>query len=138
MDRDLIDEQKAKHKNEREELDKKRATLEKNVEALVIEEKQLKAAMEREQDAEDDAKFQRLEERAIARLKNKQAELKKQLGELRKEQRTLTQKEKQFQALIESEKFPEWLELKNKRDNAITEVKRLEAEMKKITVENRL
>jgi len=54
------------------------------------------------------------------------------LVELKKEQRTLTQKEKQFQALIEHEKFLEWLELKNKRDNAITEVKRLEAEMKKL------
>lgn len=132
MDRDWIDEQKAKHKNEREELGKKMAALETNVEALVIEEKQLKAAMEREQDAEEDAKFQRLEERAIARLKNKQAELKKRLGELRKEQRALTQKEKQYQALIEHEKYPEWLELKKKRDYAIVEVKRLEAEMKKL------
>jgi len=132
MDRDLIDEQKAKRKNEREELDKKMAALEKNMEALVIEEKQLKAAMEREQDAEEDAKFQRLEERAIVRLINKQAELKKRLGELKKEQRALNQKEKQFQALIEHEKYPEWLELKKKRDNAITKVKRLEAEMKKL------
>ncbi|KAF5428915.1 hypothetical protein C5S39_10155 [Candidatus Methanophagaceae archaeon] len=132
MDRDWIDEQKAKRKNEREELDKKMAALEKNMEALVIEEKQLKAAMEREQDAEEDAKFQRLEERAIVRLINKQAELKKRLGELKKEQRALNQKEKQFQALIEHEKYPEWLELKKKRDNAITKVKRLEAEMKKL------
>ena len=132
MDRDWIDEQKAKHKNEREELDKKMVALETNVGALVIEEQQLKAAMEREQDAEEDAKFQRLEERAIARLKNKQAELKKRLGELKKEQRALTQKEKQFKALIGHEKYPEWLELKKKRDYAIVEVKRLEAEMKKL------
>lgn len=132
MDRDGIEVHKAKHKNEREELDKKMAALEKNVEALVIEEKQLKAAMERERDAEEDAKFQRLEERALARLKNKQVELKKRLGELKKEQRALNQKEKQFKALIEHEKYPEWLELKNKRDNAITEVNRLEAEMKKL------
>ncbi len=88
--------------------------------------------MEREQDAEEDAKFQRLEERAIARLRNKHAELKKRLSELKKEQRVLTQKEKLFQALIEHEKYPEWLELKKKRDNAIVEVKRLEAEMKKL------
>jgi hypothetical protein len=132
MDRYWIDEQKAKHKNEREEFDKKMVALETNIEALVIEEQQLKAAMEREQDAEEDAKFQRLEERAIARLKNKQAELKKRLGELKKEQRTLTQKEKQFKALIGHEKYPEWLELKKKRDYAIVEVKRLEAEMKKL------
>jgi len=132
MGRDWIDEQKAKHKNEREELDKKMAALETTVEALVIEGKQLKAAMEHEQDAEEDAKFQRLEERAIARLINKQAVLKKRLGELKKERRTLNQKEKQFQALIEHEKYPEWLELKKKRDYAITEVKRLEAEMKRL------
>jgi len=69
MDRDWIDEQKAKHKNEREELDKKMAALETNVEALVIEEKQLKAAMEREQDAEEDAKFQRLEELTLTSCK---------------------------------------------------------------------
>ncbi|RCV64338.1 hypothetical protein C5S53_09220 [Methanophagales archaeon] len=123
-------EQKAKLKNEREELDEKMAGLERNVEALVLEEKQLKADMEREEDAEDDAKFQRLEERAIARLRNKQAERKKQLGELKKEQRALTQQENQLQALIEDEKYPEWLELKKKRDDAIKEVKRLESEMK--------
>ena len=123
-------EQKAKLKNEREELDEKMAGLERNVEALVLEEKQLKADMEREEDAEDDAKFQRLEERAIARLRNKQAERKKQLGKLKKEQRALTQQENQLQALIEHEKYPEWLELKKKRDDAIKEVKRLESEMK--------
>ncbi len=123
-------EQKAKLKNEREELEEKMAELERNVEALVLEEKQLKADMEREEDAEDDAKFQRLEERAIARLRNKQAERKKQLGKLKKEQRALTQQENQLQALIEDEKYPEWLELKKKRDDAIKEVKRLESEMK--------
>ncbi|HID19407.1 MAG TPA: hypothetical protein EYP28_00475 [Methanophagales archaeon] len=132
MSSDWSEEQKAKLKNEREELDKKIAELEKNLEAIVIEEEQLKADMEREQDAEEDAKFQRLEERAIARLRNKQAELKKRLGELKKEQRTLAQKEKQLNALIEHEKYPEWLELKKKRDNAIKEVERLEAEMKRL------
>ncbi len=132
MDSDWSDKQKAPLKNEREKLDEKMAKLERNVEALVIEEKQLKADMEREEDAEDDAKFQRLEERAIARLRNKQAALKKQLNELKKEQRALTQQEKQLNALIEHEKYPEWLELKKKRDNAIKEVERLESEMKKL------
>lgn len=132
MDSDWSDKQKAPLKNEREKLDEKMAKLERNVEALVIEEKQLKADMEREEDAEDDAKFQRLEERAIARLRNKQAALKKQLNELKKEQRALTQQEKQLNALIEDEKYPEWLELKKKRDNAIKEVERLESEMKKL------
>jgi len=132
MDSDWSDKQKAPLKNEREKLDEKMAKLERNVEALVIEEKQLKADMEREEDAEDDAKFQRLEERAIARLRNKQAALKKQLNELKKEQRALTQQEKQLTALIEHEKYPEWLELKKKRDIAIKEVERLESEMKKL------
>jgi len=132
MDSDWSDKQKSPLKNEREEIDKKMAELERNVEALVIEEKQLKADMEREEDAEDDAKFQRLEERAIARLRNNQAELKKRLGELKKEQRALTQQEKQLKALIEHEKYPEWLELKKKRDNAIKEAERLESEMKKL------
>ena len=125
-------EQKAKLKNERDELDEKMAELERNVESLVLEEKQLQADMEREEDAEDDAKFQRLEERAIARLRNKQAERKKRLGTLKKEQRALTQQEKQLQALIEHEKYPAWLELKKKRDTAIKEVERLESEMKKL------
>ncbi|MGB7002258.1 MAG: hypothetical protein WBE22_09695 [Halobacteriota archaeon] len=132
MDSDWSDKQKAPLKNEREKLDEKMAKLERNVEALVIEEKQLKADMEREEDAEDDAKFQRLEERAIARLRNKQAALKKQLNELKTEQRALTQQEKQLKALIEHEKYPEWLELKKKRDNAIKEAERLESEMKKL------
>ncbi|MEA1997983.1 MAG: hypothetical protein U9N61_01475 [Euryarchaeota archaeon] len=132
MDSDWEDKQKAKLKNEREKLDEKMAELERNVEALVIEEKQLKADMEREEDAEEDAKFQRLEERAIARLRNNQVELKKRLRELKKEQRALTQQENQLNALIEHEKYPEWLELKKKRDNAIKEVERLESEMKKL------
>ncbi|MEA2053434.1 MAG: hypothetical protein U9O90_11585 [Euryarchaeota archaeon] len=132
MDSNWSDKQKAPLKNEREKLDEKMAELERNVEALVIEEKQLKADMEREEDAEDDAKFQRLEERAIARLRNKQATLKKRLNELKTEQRALTQQEKQLKALIEHEKYPEWLELKKKRDNAIKEAERLESEMKKI------
>jgi len=132
MDSDWSDKQKAPLKNEREKLDEKMVKLERNVEALVIEEKQLKVDMEREEDAEDDAKFQRLEERAIVRLRNKQATLKKQLNELKKEQRALTQQEKQLNALIEDEKYPEWLELKKKRDNAIKEVERLESEMKKL------
>ena len=132
MDSNWSDKQKAPLKNEREELDKKMAKLERNAEALVIEEKQLKADMEREEDAEDDAKFQRLEERAIVRLRNKQATLKKRLNELKKEQRALTQQEKQLTALIEHEKYPEWLELKKKRDTAIKEAERLESEMKKL------
>nr|QNO58120.1 hypothetical protein HJJEBIEG_00022 [Methanosarcinales archaeon ANME-1 ERB7] len=132
MDSDWSDKQKAPLKNEREKLDEKMAKLERNVEALVIEEKQLKLDMEREEDAEDDAKFQRLEERAIVRLRNKQAKLKKQLNELKKEQRALTQQEKQLKALIEHEKYPEWLELKKKRDIAIKEAERLESEMKKL------
>lgn len=131
MASDWSDKQKAPLKNEREKLDEKMAELERNVAALVIEEKQLKADMEREEDADEDAKFQRLEERAIARLKNKQATLKKQLNELKTEQRALTQQEKQLKALIEHEKYPEWLELKKKRDNAIKDVERLESEMKK-------
>ena len=132
MDSDWSDKQKAPLKNEREKLDEKMAKLERNVEALVIEEKQLKADMEREEDAEDDAKFQRLEERAIARLRNKQAALKERLNELKTEQRALTQQEKQLKALIEHEKYPEWLELKKKRDTAIKEAERLESEMKKL------
>ena len=132
MDSDWSEKQKAPLKNEREKLDKKMAELERNVEALVIEENQLKADMEREEDAEDDAKFQRLEERAIARLRNKQAALKERLNELKTEQRALTQQEKQLNALIEHEKYPEWLELKKKRDNAIKEAERLESEMKKL------
>ena len=132
MDSDWSEKQKAPLKNEREKLDKKMAKLERNVEALVIEEKQLKADMEREGDAEDDAKFLRLEERAIVRLRNKQAAVKEQLKELKKEQRALTQQEKQLKALIEHEKYPEWLELKKKRDTAIKEAERLESEMKKL------
>ena len=132
MDSDWGEKQKAPLKNEREKLDEKMAELERNVEALVIEENQLKADMEREEDADEDAKFQRLEERAIARLRNKQAELKKRLNELKTEQRALTQQEKQLKALIEHEKYPEWLELKKKRDNAIKEAERLESEMKKL------
>lgn len=132
MDSDWSDTQKAPLKNEREELDEKMAELERNVEALVLEEKQLKADMEREEDADEDAKFQRLEERAIARLRNKQAKLKKRLNELKTEQRALTQQEKQLKALIEHEQYPEWLELKKKRDNAIKDVERLESEMKRL------
>ena len=132
MDSDWIDEQKAKHKNEREKLDKKRATLEKDLEALVTEETQLKAAIEREQDPDEDDKFHRLQERAVVRLRNKQAELKTQLGERKKEQRELMQKEMKFKALVEHEKYPEWLELKKKRDSAIKEAERLEAEMKRL------
>ncbi len=132
MDSNWSDKQKAPLKNEREKLDEKMAELERNVEALVIEEKQLNADMEREEDADEDAKFQRLEERAIARLRNKQAKLKMRLNELKTEQRALTQQEKQLKALIEHEKYPEWLELKKKRDNAIKDVERLESEMKKV------
>ena len=132
MASDWSEKQKAPLKNEREKLDEKMAKLERNVEALVIEEKQLKADMEREEDAEDDAKFQRLEERAIVRLRNKQAALKEQLNELKKEQRALTQQENQLNALIEHGKYPEWLELKKKRDTAIKEAERLESEMKKL------
>ncbi|NOR78745.1 MAG: hypothetical protein GQ523_10100, partial [Methanophagales archaeon] len=101
MTSDWSDKQKAPLKNERKKLDEKMAKLERNMEALVIEENQLKADMEREGDAEDDAKFQRLEERAIVRLRNKQAAVKEQLKALKKEQRALTQQEKQLKALIE-------------------------------------
>jgi hypothetical protein len=77
MDSDWEAEQKAKLENEREELDKKMTALEKNLAALVIEEKQLKA-------------------------------------------------------LMGHEKYPEWLELKKKRDRALKEAERLDAEMKRV------
>lgn len=129
---DFGEEQKTRIKNEREELKNRMEGLKKGMEKLEKEERQLKASLEREKDTEFDSKFQRLGDKAVVRIRNEREELRKRMEELKKKLEELDKEERQLKALIEHEKYPEWLELKKKRDKAVEEVERLEAEMKKL------
>jgi len=94
--------------------------------------KQLKTSLEQEKDPELDVDFPRMVERGIRRITNKQGELIKRRNELAKRMKELDAEEQQLNALLGHERYPEWLELRRKRDEAVEVVARLEAEMKRL------
>ncbi|MBE0516902.1 MAG: hypothetical protein IBX41_05865 [Methanophagales archaeon] len=130
--KDWGEEQKVKIEREQETLNKKIEAFNRRIEELEDEKEQMKASYEREKDPELDPEFQRMVERAITRVANKQGELKKRREELIIKKNELENEERQLKVMMEHEKYPEWLELKRKRDKAVEEVERLEAEMKRL------
>jgi len=120
---------KARFKKERETLNRRMDTLNKQIEEFEEKKKQMKASLEEEKDPELDPEFPRMVEKGIIRITNKQEELSKRREELIKRMKELNYEEKQLNALLGHEKYHYWLELKKKRDEAAEEVARLEAEM---------
>jgi len=104
----------------------------KKIEELEEEKRQMNASYEREKDPELDPEFPRLVEKGITRVKNKQEEFRKQREELVTGMKELVIQEWQLKAVMEHEKYPEWVDLKRRRDKAAEEVARLEAEMSKL------
>jgi hypothetical protein len=130
--KDWGEEQKVRFVREQEELTKRIEAFNRRIEELEDEKEQMKASYERDKDPELDQEFLRMVERAITRAANKQEELKKRREELIIKKNELENEERQLMVMMEHEKYPEWIELKRKRDKAIEEVERLEAEMKRL------
>jgi ribosome-binding ATPase YchF (GTP1/OBG family) len=122
-------EKKARFKKERETLNRKMDALNKRIEELEEQKKQMKTTLEEEKDPELDPGFPRMVEKGIIRVTNKQEELSKRREELTTRMKELDYEEQQLRALLGHEKYHDWLELKKKRDEAAEEVARLEAEM---------
>ena len=126
------EEQKAKIGSEREKLKKRMVDLKEQWDAFEDEKRQLRESGERNNDPELDPGFPRMVERAIMKVVSKQDVLKSRLEELTKRLITLDAEERQLNALLAHEKYPELVELKNKRDKALEEVTKFEAEMKRL------
>lgn len=126
------EEQKARIGSEREKLKMRMVELKKQWDAFEDEKRQLRESRERNNDPELDPGFPRMVERAIMKVLSKQDVLKSRLEELTRRLITLDAEERQLNALLAHEKYPELVELKNKRDKALEEVAKLEAEMKRL------
>ena len=130
--KDWGEEQKVRIEREREALNEKIEALNRKIEELRDKKEQMQASFERETDPEIDPEFPRMVERAIMGVVNKQEELKKRREELITMMNELEHEERQLKAVMDHEKYPEWVELMKRRDEAVEEVKRLEAEMKRL------
>ena len=126
------EEHKARFKIEREKLKTRMEELSRSWETFEEEKRQLNKSLEEEQDLEIDPNFPRLIERALMKVASKQDVLRRRLEELIKRLNELEAEERQLHALLTHEKYPEWVELKKRRDMAAEEVERLEAEMKQL------
>ena len=124
--------QLARIKNEREKLTKRLETVTYHWEAYEEEKRQMKISLEEHQDPELQPELPRMVERGIMKVTGKQDVLKTRMGDITKRLKELDTEEEQLQALLAHEKFPEWLELKQKRDKAAGEVAQLEAAMKQL------
>ncbi len=124
--------QKARFKSERETLIKRMDAFNRMMDEFETDKKQLKVSLEQEKDPELDVDFPRMVEKGIVRITNKQGELSKRRNELTKRMKELDAEEQQLNALLGHEKYPEWLELRRKRDEAVEVAARLEAEMKRL------
>ena len=130
--RDWGEEQKVRIERERKALNEKIKALNREIEELEDKKAQMQASFEREKDPEIDPEFPRMVERAIRGVVNKQEELKKRKEELLIMMNELENEERQLKTMMDHEKYPELVELMKRRDEAIEEVKRLEAEMKRL------
>lgn len=126
------EEQRARIGSEREKLKERMVELEKQWEAFEDEKRRLRESQERNNDPELDPEFPRMVERAITKVVSKQEVLKSRLEELTRRLITLDAEERQLNALLAHEKYPQLVDLKNKRDKALEEVTKLEAEMKRL------
>lgn len=124
--------QKARIAREQDALSNKIEALDKQIEKFEDEKTQMKASYEREKDPELHPEFERLVEKGLTRITNKQDELKKRRGELVTMLKKLENEERQLKSVLEHERYPELVELKKKRDMAAEEVARLEDEMKQL------
>ncbi|MHC1610083.1 MAG: hypothetical protein ACXQTW_00515 [Candidatus Methanospirareceae archaeon] len=124
--------ERARLRREREALKRRMERLNKEIEEYEEKKEEMKASLEEEKDPELDPEFPRMVERGIMRIINKQVELSKSREELIKRMKELDAEEQQLNALLGHERYPEWLELKKKRDEAAEEVARLEAKMKQL------
>jgi len=130
--KDWGEEQKVRIERERKALNEKINALNREIEELEDKKAQMQASFEREKDPEIDPEFPRMVERAIRGVVNKQEELKKRKEELIIMMNELENEERQLKTMMDHEKYPELVELMKRRDEAIEEVKRLEAEMKRL------
>ena len=130
--KDWGEEQKVRIERERKALNEKIKALNREIEELEDKKAQMQASFEREKDPEIDPEFPRMVERAIRGVVNKQEELKKRKEELIIMMNELENEERQLKTMMDHEKYPELVELMKRRDEAIEEVKRLEAEMKRL------
>jgi DNA repair exonuclease SbcCD ATPase subunit len=126
------EEQKARISSEREKLKKRMAELKKQWDAFEDNKRQLRESREQNNDPELDPDFPRMVERGLAKIAGKQDVLKSRLEELTKRLQVLDAEERQLNALLSHEKYPEWVDLKERRDKAVEEVARLDAEMKRL------
>ena len=126
------EERKARISSEREKLKKRMAELKKQWDAFEDKKRELQESREQNKDLELDPGFPRMIERATMKVVSKQDVLKRRLGELTKRLIDLDTEERQLNALLAHEKYPEWVEMKNKRDKALEEAAKLEAEMKRL------
>jgi transcriptional regulator of heat shock response len=130
--RDWAEKQQLRIEREQGELNKKIEALNRRISELENEQEQMKASYERDKDPDLHPEFQRLVERGIMRVTNKREELKMRRAELMIKKNELESEARLVRALMEHEKYPEWVELKKRRDEAAEEVQRIEAEMKRL------
>ena len=122
----------ARIKKERAALTKRVAELKKQWDAFEENKRQLRESQEQNKDPELDPDFPRMVRRGFAKIAGKQDVLKSRLEDLTKRLQVLDAEERQLNALLSHEKYPEWVDLKERRDKAVAEVARLEAQMKRL------
>lgn len=119
-------------RKEREKLERRLNAFTAEIEKLEAQRKQMLISREEQKDTELNPEYDLMMERGIARVTNKQAELKQRQSEMIKRLGAYKREEQQLLMVLKHERFSEWAALKQRRDQTAAELARLDAELRQL------
>ena len=119
-------------RQEREKLERRLHALTAEINKLEAQRDQMLVSREEQKDPELNPEYELMMERGIARVTNKQAELKQRQSEMTMRLNALEQEETQLLKVLRHERFGDWVLLKKRRDETALELTRLDAELRQL------
>ena len=129
---DWVEQNVGSIKEEREKLERRLHALTAEINKLEAQKEQMLAAREEQKDPELHPEYELMMERGIARVANKQTELKQRQSEMTKRLNALEHEERQLMTVLRHERFGEWLVLKKQRDEMAAELARIDEELRQL------
>ena len=129
---DWVEQNVGSIRQEREKLARRLHTLSAEIQKLEAQREQMYVSREEQRDPELNPEYELMMERGIARVTNKQAELKQRQSEMTKRLHALEHEERQLMTVLRHERFGEWLALKKRREEMAAELARIDAELRQL------
>jgi hypothetical protein len=119
-------------RQEREKLERRLHALTAEIKKLEAQREQMLVSREEQKDPELNPEYELMMERGIARVTNKQAELKQRQSEMTMRLNALEHEEQQLMTVLRHERFGDWVLLKKRRDETAAELARIESELRQL------